>query len=120
MIFSACISVCNISDVELQTDSPYKYFSIHYILIYDPPLLRELHDGICKSKVDLEVHVRHTFLITISTLSFSDKKFFFNFELFLSFPFSYLLSFGFRTRRIADEFPSHSFVCFESCVWSSC
>lgn len=75
MIVSACISVCNISNVELPipTDLHYQYFSQHDILICDSPLLRELHDGICKSKVDLEVHVRHTFPITISTLSFSDK-----------------------------------------------
>lgn len=67
IIFSACISVCNISDVELQTDSHsqilHKILHINYFF----SSLRLLDDGICKSKMVLHFP---------STLSSADKVFF--------------------------------------------
>lgn len=69
-----CMHVCNISDSESQTDSHYR--TLHFFIffcLFSP--LRELNDEICKSEVDFEVHLRHTFPITISTLSFADKVF---------------------------------------------
>lgn len=97
----------------------YKYFLIHktlflfFFFFHTESLMMGFVSLKCSCISDLR------FPITISTLSFAAKVFVFVL-FFVTCTFSHLLHFGFRTQRIADEFQSHSFVCFESCVWSSC